>query len=268
MLKPNEIYSPKSICMNAVVFDVRDITPHLRRISLKHELLKQIGPLAAGVHFKIFIPLGKSEATVLPDMSSGRPNWPDEKTKPYIRTYTIRSIDRLAGTLSVEFVLHGDNGPASAWANNALIGETLGIAVKTSGKIHESSNWCLFAGDETALPAISAMLEDLPPETTGIALLEVENETNTFSIHTNSAVQICWLIRNGTPPERSELLLNAVKSITFPKLGSKSPFIWIAGEGSMVKAMRKYLAEDLHMSRDEFRATVYWNVGFREGEIK
>jgi NADPH-dependent ferric siderophore reductase len=266
MLTTNDINKQKSVCMNAVVSAVQDITPHLRRISLKHELLKGIGPLPPGVHFKIYIPLNKGEAAVLPDMSSGRAYWPDERTKPIIRTYTIRSIDRVAGILAVEFVLHGDNGPASAWAANASLGDTLGIGVKISGKINETSEWYLFAGDETALPAISAMLEALPPEATGVALLEVENETDTFTIDTDGAIEICWLIRNGTPPERSKLLFNAVKSTAFPKPGCKSRFIWIAGEGNMVKATRKYLAEHLHLSPDEFRATVYWNAGRNEGD--
>jgi NADPH-dependent ferric siderophore reductase len=252
--------------MNAVVCAIQDTAPHLRRISLKHELLKEVGLLAPGTHFKVFISPNKATQAVLPDMSAGRPFWPDEKTKPYIRTYTVRSIDRITGILDVEFVLHGDNGPASTWAGKAAIGDHLGIGIKRSGKIHDPADWYLFAGDETAIPAIAAILETLPAETTGLALLEVKSKADTFSIKTESAVDIRWLIRNEMPPEQSELLLHAVKNLVLPNPALKSRYALIAGEDNMVRAMRKYAGEQLGLNREELHATVYWKAGLTEDD--
>ncbi|SIQ01300.1 NADPH-dependent ferric siderophore reductase, contains FAD-binding and SIP domains [Mucilaginibacter lappiensis] len=252
--------------MNTVVCGIQETAPHLRRISLKHELLKQIGPLAPGGHFKVFIPSTKDGQAFLPDMSSGRAVWPNEKIKPHIRTYTVRSLDRITGILDVEFVLHGDIGPGSAWAGNASIGDSLGIGIKLSGKIREPSDWYLFAGDETALPAISAMLENLPAETTGLALLEVERETDTFYINTKGAIDICWLFRNGVPPEQSDLILYSVKNLVLPESALKSRYAWIAGEENMVRIMRKYAIEQLGLNREELHATVYWKAGFSEDD--
>ncbi len=45
--------------------------------------------------------------------------------RPFMRTYTLRALRREACELDVEFVLHGDNGPASRWAMNARPGDTL-----------------------------------------------------------------------------------------------------------------------------------------------
>jgi NADPH-dependent ferric siderophore reductase len=264
MMPSNEIKKPGSICMNALVCAIRDTAPHLRRISVKHELLKEVGHLAPGAHFKVFIPHVKGTEAVLPDLSSGRPLWPDEKTKPYIRTYTIRSIDQVKGILDVEFVLHGDSGPASAWAGSVSVGDYLGIGIKKSGKIYERADWYLFAGDDTALPAITAMLEVLPETTTGIALLEVESDADTFQIKTNSAVEIHWLIRNGKLPERSDLITNAVKNLIVPDAEQKSRRAWIAGEDNMVRAMRKYASAELGLNREELHATVYWKAGVSE----
>ncbi|MGY0035086.1 siderophore-interacting protein [Pedobacter sp. NJ-S-72] len=167
--------------MNALVCAIQDTTPHLRRISLKHELLKEIGPLIPGGHFKIFIPSVQGAQATLPELLSGRPFLPDEKTKPYVRTYTIRSIDQVAGILDVEFVLHGDSGPASAWAENVSIGNHVGIGLKKSGRIPIQADWHLFAGDETATPAITAMLEALPATTTGIAFIRSGRFSRNFS---------------------------------------------------------------------------------------
>ncbi len=252
--------------MNAVVCATYKIAPHLKRISLKHELLKEIGPLATGIHFKVFIPSTKCGQAILPDMSSGRPVWPDEETKPYIRTYTVRNLDRLTGILEVEFVLHGHHSPASGWAENVLIGNSLGIGIKTSGRIRESYDWYLFAGDETAIPAITAMLEDLPAETTGMAFLEVESESDTFYINTKSAIDIHWLFRNGVPPEQSYLLLNVIKKLVLPDPALKSRYAWIAGEDNMVRTIRKQAVEHLRLNREELHATVYWKAGLSEDD--
>lgn len=264
MIKQNEIKAPKYITVNARVCAVQDIAIHVRRISLQHELLKDVGPLAAGAHFKVFIPRIKGTRAVLPDLSAGRPFWPDEKTKPHIRTYTVRSLDRENGILEVEFVLHGDSGPASAWAGNASAGDYLGVGIKTTGKVHQPSDWYLFAGDETATPAISAILETLPAKTTGLALLEVAHDEDKFYLNNNSAIEIRWLIRDGVPPEKSELILDVLKKTTLPDPELMSRHIWIAGEESMVRAIRKYAGEQLGLNREELHATIYWKSGLSE----
>lgn len=264
MTTSNETKTAKSISINARVCTMQDTAPHLRRISLKHELLKEVGTIAPGIHFKIFIPSIKGAQAVLPDLSAGRPFWPDEKTKPAVRTYTVRSIDRVNGILDVEFVLHGDNGPASAWAGSASVGDYLGIAIKKSGKIYDPSDWYLFAGDETAIPAIAAMLEAMPAGKTGVAFLEVAHDSDRFQIKTNSNIEIRWLIRNGQPPEQSELILNAVKDLILPDPALQSRYAWIAGEDNMVRTMRKYAGEKLGLNREELHATVYWKSGLSE----
>jgi NADPH-dependent ferric siderophore reductase len=52
------------------------------------------------------------------------------------------------------------------------------------------ADWNLFADDETATPAIAAMLEALPAETSGIALLEVDSPSDIFKINTKSSVEV------------------------------------------------------------------------------
>ena len=144
----------------------------------------------------------------------------------------------------------------------------MGIGVKKSGRTPVQADWHLFAGDETAIPAITAMLEALPATTTGIALLEVGGSADIFQIKTESAVEIRWLIRNGKPAEQSDLILNAVKEVVLPDVLFKSRFVWIAGEEKMVKAMRKYASEQLGLNREELRATVYWKAGLSEDDYQ
>lgn len=266
MRRTTETSGQTSVYMNARVCDIQDTTPRLRRISLKHEVLKEIGSLAPGAHFKVLIPAMKGQQTTLPDLSSGRPHWPDPQNKPIIRTYTVRNLDSERGILNVEFVLHGDIGPASAWAAQALINDYLGIGIKKSGKTIEWADWYLFAGDETAIPAIATILEALPAESSGIALLEVDGPSDIFPINTKSSVEVRWLTRDGILPQHSDKLLIAIKDVVISNTIRYLRYVWMAGEHNMIKALRKYATEQLGLDRDQLHATAYWTAGLSEEE--
>ena len=51
----------------------------------------------------------------------------DAEVRPIARTYTIRRVNVDAGEMEVEFVMHGTEGPASAWAAAAEPGNKLQI---------------------------------------------------------------------------------------------------------------------------------------------
>ena len=70
-----------------------------------------------GVPFKLLLPRsGQAEPQMPEGFENGRPKWRDPSAKPYSRTYTIRRFDAGKCLLEVDFVLHGDNGPAAAFA--------------------------------------------------------------------------------------------------------------------------------------------------------
>jgi NADPH-dependent ferric siderophore reductase len=268
MIQAETIKRTGSIYLTTQVCAIRNVSTHLRCISIQHEAIKKAGPVPPGAHFKLFIPKDKTRGIAAPDLSTGRPLWHNENEKPFVRTYTIRRLDREMGTLDVEFVLHGDNGPASGWAGSAAIGDYLAIGIKFGKRMPDRADWYLFAGDETALPAIAAMLEALPAKAKGIALLEIEKPADAFIINTNSAVAIRWLSREGTPPEQSELLLNTIKDIVQPDPMPNTRHVWIAGENNMVRATRKYAMEQLGLNREELHATVYWKAGLSEDALQ
>src|SRR5690625_1937571 len=47
--------------------------------------------------------------------------------RPYVRNYTMRRFDPDTLELDIEFVAHGDEGPASAWATAACEVQELGL---------------------------------------------------------------------------------------------------------------------------------------------
>ena len=69
-------------------------------------------------HIKLMIPEAGEHTVTLPESGPDGPIWPADRPQPARRTYTPRRFDSEAGTLEVQFLLHGD-GPASAWAERA-----------------------------------------------------------------------------------------------------------------------------------------------------
>ena len=110
-----------------------------------------------------------------------------------MRTYTVRQerLDAVYPEIDVDFVLHfdaaGNGGPAATWALNAKPGDSLVLIGPNNRAAHcvtaesySGIEWrpglaqrVLLAGDETAVPAISSILESLPPYMSGHAILEV-----------------------------------------------------------------------------------------------
>ena len=58
----------------------------------------------------------------------------NEGPKPVTRTYTVRAIRKQPLEMDIDFVAHGDNGPASRWAMNAKKGDFCGFAGTRAGQ--------------------------------------------------------------------------------------------------------------------------------------
>ena len=87
----------------------RWITPNMIRVTCRAEWMKALESGIEGAHFKLFLPKpDQSEAAFARQLADG--------PRPDVRTYTIRHLRAAAGEIDVDFVDHGDAGPASAWA--------------------------------------------------------------------------------------------------------------------------------------------------------
>ena len=94
--------------------------------------------------------------------------------RPVVRTYTVRSVDAERRELAIDFVVHGDNGVAGPWASSATPGKPAYVMGPSGAYTPDpAADWHLLAGDEAALPAISAALEALPANAIGKVFVEV-----------------------------------------------------------------------------------------------
>src|SRR6202012_1734529 len=86
-----------------------------------------------------------------------------EDERPKVRTYTVRDWDAEAGLLTIDFVVHGDEGIAGPWAAAGRVGGTPGLRGPGGGYAPDpAADWHLLAGDASVIPAISASLPRIP----------------------------------------------------------------------------------------------------------
>lgn len=134
---------------------------------------------------------------------------PEAERNP-MRTYTVRAVRPEAREIDVDFVLHGTEGPASAWAWQARVGDELVVIgpderSETRGRGRSGGiEWdpgeattLLMAGDETATPAICSILETLDERYTGHVYIEVPTSADILPLLTRASVQVHWLPRDG-----------------------------------------------------------------------
>lgn len=237
---------PKSPPRRLTVIRTSQLTPNMKRITLG-------GPELEG------FPSDQESAYV-------KLKFPDDvQAEMVTRTYTVRSFREAQQELDVDFVVHGDSGPASAWAIRARPGDEITLAGPGGKKLLDfSADWFLLVGDMTALPAISVNIEQLPEHARGFAVIEILEESDIQSFQVPEDFEIHWVI-NAAPEIENTLLLDKVMQL--PWLDGK-PSIWAACEFSSMRALRRYFKQEKQVPKDALYVSSYWKRGLSEEQHK
>jgi NADPH-dependent ferric siderophore reductase len=191
------------------------------------------------------------------DMERIREEFPREQW-PVTRTYTVRQWNAEHREMVLDFVIHGDEGLAGPWAKRVQPGETVRFMGPGGAYAPDpAADWHLFAGDESALPAIARSLEALPDGARAFAFVEVEGPQEEQKI--DSDVEVVWLHRGGRPV--GQALVEAVRGLDFPE-GRVHAFVH--GEAGCVKELRKLLRVEREIPREDLSISGYWRLGHNE----
>ncbi|MBQ0990170.1 siderophore-interacting protein [Micromonospora sp. H61] len=189
-----------------------------------------------------------------------------------LRSYTIREHRPADTAVDIDFVSHGDTGPASRWAALAGPGDRvllLGPAVPDNRSVcfrpPDSTDLVLLAADETALPATEGILAWLPAGTRVRAWIEVPDAADITDLPTAADAEIRWIVRGSTPPG-SDLLVSSVRAARLPTGGT--PYAWIAGESGVVRALRRHLVDERGFDRRRVTFAGYWRHGLSEEDLR
>ena len=151
---------------------------------------------------------------------------PDEK-QPTVRTYTVRKADPQRRELTIDFVVHGDHGVAGPWAASAQPGQPAYLMGPSGAFAPDpAADWYLFAGDEAALPGISAAIEALPADSVGKAFIEVAGPDDIVPLDAPENVSVSWIYRGG----RADLVPEEAAGDHSPLITAVKEAAWLPGQ--------------------------------------
>lgn len=231
---------------------------------------------------------------------------PDDE-RGHLRTYTVRALrgQGLDTRVVVDIVVHpdehGEAGPGCAWGRRATVGDRLVLIGPRRGAAWGGIEFdpgtagrLLLVGDETALPAIAAILGELPWQATGAAFIEVPHPADVQTVRHPEGVEVVWLVREGAPHGAK------LHTTVLEHLGARSTaaggadevdpdlwetpsysssgedvgaiatavghdledlYAWIAGEAGLVTGLRRVLVSELGMDRRQVAFMGYWRRG-------
>jgi len=212
------------------------LTPHMQRIELA-------APELAGFSYR------PGQDIMLLVAAEGR--------KPLRRRYTIRYLDQVALTVTIDVVLHGD-GPGERWIRGARPGDRIeGIGPR--GKIFPSldADWHLFMGDESAMPAILAMTESLPGDCDATLVIEIPEESDEQELSAPARTRISWLHRLDRRAGDPAALAAEAAEVELP---AGYGHAYLLGEASAVLALREVLGAR-GLPQDQISPKAYWGRG-------
>ncbi len=318
MVPVREVGRPAYRPFRARVGRVKRLTPSFRQVTFTGPDLHEFGDEGMDQRIKLILP---GPAGVADDLGAGDGDraaaggwyarWrslPDE-ARPVLRTYTVRRSRPRRGEVDVVLVDHDAPhalGPAVRWLRAAAPGDEIvlvGPDARSTDR-HQGIDWrpgaatrLLLAGDETAAPAIVAILESLARRrdrdtVTARAFLEVPDRRDRLPVDLPDHLGIHWLARGqrrhgdllgpavtGWLDEHRRLLdqvratgEQAVVDVDVdrellwdsPDPAGEGFYAWIAGEAAVVKALRRAMVTDRGIDRRQVAFMGYWRLGQAE----
>ena len=237
------------------------LTPTLRRVWFSSDDLSAFRESRSTDRYvKLVFPKDGVDYPEPLDMRALRGVLPPEDM-PSVRTYTALFPDVEAGTLAIDFVIHGDEGIAGPWAAAAAPGDRL--LVNGPGGAYRpdpSADWHLLVGDESALPAITAALEALLEDAVARVVVLVDSSDHEAELPLPPKSEITWVHRSDTSADGQ--LEAAVRAVEWSS-GRVQAFVH--GEAhEVMHGIRPYLLKERKVPRADVSISGYWRRGRSE----
>lgn len=238
------------------VKDAFYLTPHMIRVTFAGDALSGFPEGREGGNCKIMLPdPGEALDAFAARLENGPPS--------VRRTYTVRAFRSDPLELDIDFVVHGDNGPASSWAMGAKPGSFLGFAGPSEPKLTTfDADWYLVAADPSAIPMAAATLEAMPRDAKGVAIFEIPSDEDRQEIDAPEGIAQHWLV-NPDPHKPSPRQLEFIRDMAWPAGRVQT---CIAGEHSVIKSLREFLFKEKALTKDQVYLSGYWKIGMIEDQ--
>lgn len=292
---------------HVTVASIRDITPSMRRFTFTGGDLDRFGDPGWDQRIKLVLPALSSGYERLPVGEDWYSRWRGlgDEHRPPIRTYTTRAVrrGREGSEVDVDMVVHEPIGPASRWIADAVVGTEAVLLGPDRDWAGEAggvdfvppavTGSYLLGGDETAAPAIARILQDLPADARGIAVVEMPCSADAAYLPAHPGLEVRVTDRDGrahgqalvegvreaaarlcpagAPQEVEEIDVDHELLWEVPRtarggaaLRRATLYAWLAGEAAAVRAMRRHLVGERGIDRRAVAFMGYWRLGRAE----
>jgi NADPH-dependent ferric siderophore reductase len=223
---------------------VRPVASRIVRVTLTGELdgFAADGPTD---HLKVFFPDPSTGRIATPGFHAGGLGL-SAPGAVIQRDYT--PADHRDGELDLDFVVHDDGGPASAWASRAAVGDPLIVAgPKTSKLVPDGLTALVLVVDETAFPAAARWLRLTPAEVPVTLLLDAPDDATGYFDRV---------------AERATIHAGVDLEATLRTLPvDPGTVVFLAGEATTLIPLRRYLRRELALGPEQVLASGYWKRG-------
>ena len=235
----------------------REIVPGIVRITFTGDDLAGFEAPGPSDHVKLFFPDPTTGDLHAPTMTPEGPVRP-EGVALITRDYTpfeFRDADGDApAELDVDLVLHGSDGPASAWASRAAAGDELAVlGPRGSHFLPEGVGDATLVVDASALPAAARFARDFAAAGVPVRVLAFVSGDEQRDYPVTGADAVEWFVG----PDAAETVLARLRELDF----DGSSFVFLAGEAGALVPMRRHLRRELGLAAVQVQASGYWKQG-------
>ncbi|MFI6094597.1 siderophore-interacting protein [Lentzea sp. NPDC051213] len=228
---------------------VTELSEHMRRITFHAPEFASFAVTGPDEYFGLLMATDRELVMPADDRINVRSSLRamPEDVRPDLRWYTVRAHRADVAEIDVDFVVHGDAGPGTRWARRAEAGQKAGFRAGGSAYRPPTSGAVLLAADETALPALAAILST---ETRPLHVF-VEVPDPSFQLDLDAT----WVFRGSDEP--GSAVVKAIQDATL----STVDYAWACGESGLATGVRRHLVKDRDVDRKAIMFSGYWKVG-------
>ncbi|TSI14660.1 siderophore-interacting protein [Brevibacterium aurantiacum] len=249
--------------IRATVTRVTRLTPSFVSITLHSEAMGEFDYLGFDQAVRLFLPRAGQNELRLPAATGNR--WiakfflTPTSIRPHVRNYTIRAHRPEAKEVDIEFVTHGDDGPASAWAGRARPGDGVGLFPEGIQYLpNDEVTTHLLVAEESAVPAILSILDHAADSFRAEVFCEVPTSEDVRDIPFRDGVRMHWLPRNGSGEIPGRRALDTVRQSELP---NGEIYCFLAGESGLPTGLRRHLVAERGIAKSSITFVGYWKYG-------